>query len=267
MQAPCLRYVLFSLVFLTLISGCDDDDMPITNILNNCLSGGLQNGVIAYYSFSDGSLMDESGFSHHLTNPTLATASADRNGNPRCAYRFDATTTNEQFLTLTDASFLDGLGSFSVSAWYQALDTTILGVDLQVLVGRGDQPNCPNRRGEWMLGLFDSRRAVFGHNNSVWSLSQPGVSTVAEHIRENTNRWFHVVAVKDQDTYSLYRDGVLQETVTGTANCNNQHLAADTGNLFLGTNHHGDIDDVVIYNRALSTQEITDLFATGVCCE
>jgi hypothetical protein len=266
MQDFGLRFLLFSLAFISLIAGCDDDDISPT-LANTCLSGGLQNGVIAYYSFSDGSLLDESGFNHHLTNPTLATASADRDGNPRCAYSFDATTANEQFLTLTDATFLDGLESFSVSAWYQALDTNIVGRDNQVLIGRGDQLYCPNRRGEWMLGLYDSRRAVFGHNNSVWSTVAPGGPSGAQIIRENTNQWFHVVAVKDQETYSLYRDGVLQETVTGLAACSNLHLAADTGNLFLGTNHHGDLDDVVVYNRAVSAQEITNLFAIGVCCE
>lgn len=266
MQDFCLRYLLFSLAFISLIAGCDDDDINPT-LANTCLSGGLENGVIAYYSFSNGRLQDESGFNHDLNNPTLATASADRDGNPRCAYRFDASTTNEQFLTVADATFLDGLESFSISAWYQALDTNMLGNNLQVLIGRGDQPRCPNRRGEWMLGLYDSRRAVFGHNNSVWSTVTAGVSTVEQIIQENTNRWFHVVAVKDQDTYSLYRDGILQETVTGLAGCTNQHLAADTGSLFLGTNHHGDLDDVVIYNRAVSSQEVTNLFATGVCCE
>ena len=74
-----------------------------------CIPSGLSNNVIAFYPFSNGSLNDMSGNQHHLTNPTSATSSSDRNGNTNCAYEFKNIPSLSEFLTTTNTSFLNNL--------------------------------------------------------------------------------------------------------------------------------------------------------------
>lgn len=76
-------------VLLLLIISCEKSEENTTNQNLNCLSTGLQNGVIALYTFGNGSLNDTSGNNYNLTNSTTASASIDRAGNPNCAYQFN----------------------------------------------------------------------------------------------------------------------------------------------------------------------------------
>lgn len=82
-----------------------------------------------------------------------------------------------------------------------------------------------------------------------------------------TGKWHHVVAVKDGDELRIYFNGDLDDTVSGVANCSTAtQLAQDTGDLFLGLDYNGALDDVLIYRRALSGQEISELFNLEACC-
>jgi hypothetical protein len=82
-----------------------------------------------------------------------------------------------------------------------------------------------------------------------------------------TGTWHHVVAIYDNDHYSIYFNGVEVASASGPANCGNQYTAQDIGDLFLGKFYTGKIDDVVIYDRALSALEIQALSGLNACCE
>ena len=231
----------------------------------DCLPPNLQTGVIAFYPFNGGALADASPNNNGLTNPTTAIPAADRNGNADCASQFDNLSGNDEFLTTANSNFLNGLNAFSVSIWYQPMDTTRSAGSFEVLFARGDQGRCPDRRGEWSVALYDCRRAVFGHNNSVWANT---VSSGCQgEIVALTENWHHVVAVKDGDEYRIYFNGNLDEVKSGNANCTNLHIAQDMGDVFVGTDFTGRIDDIIVYNRALSAQEVTELYGLGGCCE
>ena len=143
------------------------------------------------------------------------------------------------------------------------------GGDFEGLLSRGNQRRCPDRRGEWSVSLYDCRRAVFGHNNSVWVnlISLPSDDLCQDEMNNITGKWHHVVAVKDGDELRIYFNGDLDDTVSGVANCSTAtQLAQDTGDLFLGLDYNGALDDVLIYRRALSGQEISELFNLEACC-
>jgi hypothetical protein len=258
-----IKKILFLILSIGIFSCRDDDEFKV-----DCLPTNLQNGVIAFYPFNGGSLNDESTNSNNLTNPTTAIPSTDRNGNADCAFYFDNSQTDEEFITTTNSIFLNGLNEFSVAIWYQPMDTTRNGGNLEVLLGRGDEGRCPNRRGEWSIGLYDCRRAVFGHNNSVWANSITGFSNGCQgEVVALTGKWHHVVATKNGDDYKIYFNGKLDESKTGNANCTNLHIAKDIGNMLIGRKYTGKIDDILIYNRALSQSEITELFGLEPCCQ
>lgn len=239
---------------------------PEENVIA-CLPNNLANGVIAYYPFANGSLADASIYSNNLSNTTGAHPTADRNGNTGCAYQFENETATAEFLVHYNPMFLNGLNSFSVSLWYKHMVSNREDWDYEGLVSRGPfELRCPDRRGEWTLGLYDGRMAVFGHNNSVWAEQVP-TSVWGDSTNGYTESpvWHHLVCIKNNDTYQLYFDAVLQTTKTGSANCG--PLAQDAGALFIGKEYTGKLDDIVIYNRGLSQQEVTALYNLAPCCE
>jgi len=255
-QILCIALLIFS---------CSDDDAPIPNIVEAaCLTNTLGNSIIAFYPFNSGALTDESGDNHNLLNTTNATSTLDRNGNANCAFLFDNRTSQSEYLSINDASFLDGLNEFSVSLWYQITNDDVESFStLQGLVERGMERHCGDKNGEWSLGLSDCSKAVFGHSNSVWA--NPMIDGCQEQLDAQLDIWRHVVAVYNGNNSKIYIDGVLNGEANGNPNCNGNDI--ESKDLFIGFNFTGAIDDIIIYDRELSPSEVSDLFQADTCCE
>jgi uncharacterized cupredoxin-like copper-binding protein len=73
------------------------------------------------------------------------------------------------------------------------------------------------------------------------------------------NKGHHIVAVKNHTTYRIFVDGVLSGINSGPAT-----IGTNNRDLFIGWNEHnnvtynGTIDEVAVYSKALSEQEILD---------
>ncbi|WP_396159656.1 LamG domain-containing protein [Flavobacterium sp.] len=214
----------------------------------NCLPTNLQNGVIAFYSFGGGSLNDSSGNNYNLINPTTASSGIDRDGNPNCAYQFN--NANNEFLKYTNPTFLDNLpvNNLSISFWYKSNDH-IAGYG--VFICRDDQIACNNySRGEWSIGFSNGFLITHLPNGG---LSDTGIV--------NTN-WQHVVITSNNTNNQMYVNGILVSSGTGPYNC----PILNQGDLFIGKFYNGLIDDVIIYNRILSSTEANELFNLSACC-
>jgi hypothetical protein len=257
---------IFSITLLILVASCGKDD-DIEKVIP-CIPNGLANYVIAFYPFSNGSLNDISGNSQNLTNSTTANSTSDRNGNIDCAYEFDNSATSSEFLTTTNTTFLNSLNEFSISLWYQPKDTSRAGGDFESLINRDLGGSCPDRNGQWSVGLYDCRKAVFGRTNSVWDNNITNFDCQQEII-VRTDNWNHLVATFNQNgiEMKIYRNGTLQESSIGNANCGSGTPSyQDIGDLFLGKDYTGKIDDVIIFNKTLSQQEVNSLFNMETCC-
>ena len=247
---------LFLLLCFTIIS-CNK------TVDNNadCIPVNLQNGIIAFYPFSSGSLNDLSGNNYHLSNPTAATAGPDRAGNSNCAFSF--VRSSGDFLTYVNPAFLDNFQTlpFSISIWYKPVG---LNPSFEVLAGRDVGVHCPDTHGQWSVALFDNRRAVLGINErSLWDDYTAGVNT----LNDLSNIWQHVVVTCNGIDLKLYRNGVLTTRTPGLG-CNPPSPPTlNTGDLFLGKNFDGLLDDVIIYNRILTGVEINELYHLPACCQ
>ncbi len=220
----------------------------------------LTTGLLAYYPFGGGSLNDYSGNGHHLTNITTAHSTRDRNGNVDCAFNF--TKANNEKLQIISPSFLDNLTTspFSISLWYQPLGPRPIG-DYEQLIGRDNTLHCPDTYGQWSMGLYDCRKVVVGFDmNSHWQTSTlPDCNTLLNTI---SNNWHHIAFVYDGTSYNVYVDGVLDNNTHGPCGS----ISANIGNLLIGKDYTGDLDDILIYNRALTSSEVIQIQGLGSSC-
>jgi hypothetical protein len=258
---------VFPFVLLLMLVACEEEGEVEKMI--PCIPSGLSEHVLAFYPFSNGSLDDISGDNHNLSNTTTARSTTDRAGNADCAYEFVNLPTSSEFLTTTQTAFLNGLDEFSISLWYQPKDSSNNLGRYESLVNRDLGLSCPDRNGQWSLGLYDCRKAVFGRTNSVWDKNLV-ISDCEEEFLNRTGQWFHVVATFKQDgvEMKLYRNRTLQETSTGAAACSSgTPTYQDMGDLFVGKDFTGKIDDVILFKKALSQQDVDALYAMDACCE
>lgn len=210
-------------------------------------------GMVLYYPLDGGSVMDQSGFGRDgaLTGAAVV---ADKWGTASGALNFNGSGDNVSI----PAAATNGLSSFTFSMWVKTTESrtgstyrthpTIIGMATGGL-GSGDFGVCLNNgRPGFFSGLIP------GNDNSYYS---------ATNINDNT--WHHLAAVNDGVTIKLYIDGVLDtggNIISGLA-------LANTG-FYLGKSNlpdplgfAGSIDELRIYNRALSSEEILSLAQTA----
>ena len=152
---------------------------------------------------------------------------------------------NDEVVVADDSKLDFGTGDFSIFLWVKT--TTANGV----LVTKGATPN------KWEFGVFTGgklaayRRDASG--NSGWLLSNTAV---------NDNAWHQVGIIITGTSFDFYIDGVLdvQRTfsVPGTMdNSEDLYIAKSAGLSVFG----GQIDEVSIFNKALTQIEISKLYA------
>jgi hypothetical protein len=168
-------------------------------------------------------------------------------------------------LPITGPSFIDNITSsdFSVSLWYRPVGGRPMGA-YELLIGRGTPAStlsCPDTWGDWSIGLYSCRKAVAGYDmNSTWQTTGMACGPFMASV---TGLWHHLALVQNGGVRTLYVDNMPYATLTGP--CGAMH--ANIGDLMLGRDYTGDLDDIVIYNRALLPSEVNDLMhLTEACC-
>ncbi len=223
---------------------CIKADLPAT----------LQNGLVGYWPFC-GNANDASG---NTNNGTVngATLTTDRFGNANSAYSFDG---NDWIGVSHNPSFnLPGNGDFSFSAWIQTSNAVT--EETIISKGHGGGQNQPD------VYIFSKIGSQIGLElasvpNAFWNYSANTISV---------NNWNSVVAIYNSvnNQVKFYINGVLGAVssypLLPTSN-------NDLNQLFFGKQGYGcncnffsgKIDDIAIYNRALTASEIQQLYTLG----
>ena len=208
-------------------------------------------GLVAYYPFN-GNAIDESSNSNGGV-VYGATLSTDRYGSANSSYTFDG---NDDYIDLGDPDILDlGASNYTYSLWfranstesgryilskYQSLGTNAFGIGTSTWTGN------------------DYIYSYFAGDNHSDSASSDGTTIIDD------GRWHHVVMTLDlqNNKYDLYLDGEQENTVnfseTSSGIDNNYPLLV--GKQVNGQNFDGEIDDIRIYARSLSSNEVTTLY-------
>ncbi len=99
-----------------------------------------------------------------------------------------------------------------------------------------------------------------GANNGVSAFTGSGV--LNSNYVPDLDEWYHAAVVYTGSTVNLYVNGALSGTATDTT-------GGSSNTLFLGVNPGfnedlaGHMDDAFVYGRALSSQDITDIYTNG----
>jgi|GEM_PF-1526118 len=159
------------------------------------------------------------------------------------------------------------LTQFSVSAWFR---TTINNNTLvSIIVNKGgfqsDTAGTPQQNyGIWITG---SNQGVRGKVQAGFEDANGRDYFVTSPNTYNDGNWHYAVVTYDGSVLRLYVDGSLVATmsnITATPHTNNTPLVI--GKDSNGNNRYfiGDIDEVRVYNRALSAQEVSDAYNNGI---
>jgi hypothetical protein len=111
---------------------------------------------------------------------------------------------------------------------------------------------------------------VPGGTNDTWCFevtSTDGLNTFVEsQTYVQTNVWYHFAGIRDATNIYLYVNGVLeaQTPVTFPQSYGPYPLYfADTGESYYDPKFCGALDEIALYNRALSSNEIYAIYAAG----
>jgi hypothetical protein len=230
------------------------------NVLGVAEDIDLEKGLVASYPFN-GNANDESGNGNHGT-VNGATLTSDRFGNPDSAYSF-----NGNSITIEDGgdlSFDARTEDYSVSVWVL---TRSLHEDPDpfspILKDRLPSPEDTYNSGDgisWSLTIdFFTQKFGVGIWDGTWH-GLVGKQPVDLGI------WYHVVFTVKSSAGYLFVNGELNDSMTWTITNSTKNYDGSTIGAELSLPQHffdGKIDDIRIYNRALSESEIKALYNLG----
>lgn len=189
-------------------------------------------GLVGYWKLDDGSGTTATDSSTNGNNGTLTNGPTWTTGQIGGAVQFDG---SNDSIEISSVPALNG--TFTYSAWIN-LNSTPGGT-----VSIADKGS--NLRNLEILG---------GGYLSFWTGFNAQTTTTV-----STSIWHHVVGLYDGTTTRLYVDGVLSNSATGTASSDSANTLSIGG--FGGARYFpGKIDEVRIYSRALSADEISKLY-------
>ena len=223
-------------------------------------------GLVGYWSFNEGTSTNArdyagSGKAGTLSGSTLPQWVAGKFGT---ALNFDG---SSSYVDMTGSSGVaDNLSNFSVSAWFKT--TAAPGGWGGVLVSKVGSGGIAGGTG-WVLGIGGPSLVPYsGPTGSTFFETHGGAAAVYSTAALNDGNWHNIVGVISGSgtTISLYIDGSTSGTGLHSDASSNY---SNSSNVRIGTDYDGEffsgtIDDVRVYDRALSATEVAGLYQSGL---
>ncbi len=163
-------------------------------------------------------------------------------------------------ITLTSASAANKT-AFTMSGWFKsdvAVQTT-----RQVVYNEANTGQCDNETVR--LQFLDGQTGQPGTNVFLEANNTTVLNAAQVELKDST--WHHMVGVVDtvSDDHRLYVDGVEYTQTTAIGTLSSQTVYTNIGGRGCANgNMDGEIDDVRIYDRALTKAEALALYAAGI---
>jgi hypothetical protein len=209
-------------------------------------------GLIAYYSF-DGNADDSSGNGNHGIVHG-ATLTSGRKNFPNTAYYFNGI---DNYIEVADnESFQLADNKITIAVWTKVEQ---LGDRYFIYKGSGQT----NR--EYYLGLRYDYLASFGINNQGgWETNQFGLPS---NSKIESDKWYYITGTWDGHVQKIYVNGNLENIAYPKV-----EIGDFESNFYIGTFGanieqyaiNATIDDIMIFNKALSNYEIKQLYDSEI---
>jgi Concanavalin A-like lectin/glucanases superfamily/Secretion system C-terminal sorting domain len=209
------------------------------------------NGLVGWWPFN-GNANDESGNGHHGT-VNGATLTNDRYGNNNSTYLFNRSNNND--IRINNSNQLNELENITISLW-----VNLKSYNVSNLSGYNHYINKSNQNNNHHFVFANNSTQVYfyfsGSSNFFFTNNLPQL-----------NKWTNLVVTYNYDgsqnsLCKFYFDGILIESLPTLQPLNMTIDDLKIG--AFGTDYYnrldGSIDDIAIFNRALTQQEITSLF-------
>jgi len=231
----------------TLTAVARDASNTTTSNPVNITASNASPGLVASYSFDEAAGTTLTDVSGHGNNGTIANGAWSTSGKFGSALSFNGT---NSIVTVPDSNLLDLTSGMTLEAWVRP-------------AANG---------GVWRTVLFKEQTGKTTYDlygNTGTDTPEAGVWIGSERTVKGTalplNAWSHLAATYDGAALKIYVNGALAGTLAQTGN-----ITTSTGPLKIGGNtiypewFSGLIDEVRIYNRALTQAEIQTDMSTSV---
>ena len=234
-------------------------EVPTYSDTCNNVSGSLTQGLVGYWPFC-GNANDDSGNGNNGT-VNGATLTTDRFGNANSAYSL--VSQNSNYLEISNSPLLNPISSISLSSWVK-LNSYI---DNQVFVSKGNT----NQSLPYM-----SYTLKMGDNTSINSKAQfqLSINGIKQVLMTNStiplSNWIYITGTYDGNVMKIFVNGVLDNSLSISGSISSFNTNLNFGRWAPGVPNNpqylnGFIDDIGIWNRALTEQEITNLYNANQC--
>lgn len=201
------------------------------------------NGQVLYYTFDineNGIVPDQSGNNHTGTVNGATYTSSGRVGG---GYSFETT---DNIAVPNSAQFDFGTGNFTMAAWIYPKE-----VNQNVIIGKSSA----NNQGYLFNQNSYQLQFLAGSGGASWSVN---VNSGSYNI--TINSWNHVVVAQQSGQIYLWINGVASGNGNG-GTVNGSAISLLIGDCsWTPIDFNGTIDEVMIYNRVLSSNEIYNLY-------
>ncbi|MFK7896673.1 MAG: LamG-like jellyroll fold domain-containing protein, partial [Myxococcota bacterium] len=211
----------------------------------------IESGLVAHYLFDEGSgsvAIDEAGGDD---TGTLSGTPAPSRVTGILGEALEFADGGDDILTVADSANLDfGSGDFTVSYWYNTSTTPTSQARIVRKLDSGIAPG--------FVTFADSA-------NDINLVVSDGTSSVALNgTGEFDGEWHLFTAVRTGNLFELYVDGSLIDSETlALGSIDNAEILTMGGSTGAPETYDGKLDEVRLYDRALSSSDVTELFNTS----
>jgi len=118
----------------------------------------------------------------------------------------------------------------------------------------------PNSLGHQVLGKNDNSKSFIQHTSDEIVYASQGNTYTRFNYISSTDTWTHIVFTTENDNINLYVDGILEQTLSADGGDSSMYINA------IGKGHDshspwvGKIDEVSIWNKKLTSDEVSELY-------
>jgi hypothetical protein len=226
----------------------------VSNVMaQNIPSYVPKDGLVGWWPFN-GNANDESGNGNHGT-VNGATLTADRNGFSNKSYNFDG---NSNYILIEDSPKLQ-LNEITISYWVKTGNTNPMYLICKQNINDASNSNYVVQFNPLPSGA-NTHRFHSSYNscpNTSWKINDYK-STFTDNV------WHNFISIVSLDSLKFYFDGNL---IYASKNSSGEMTGCNGSELLFGRGWNnypyyfkGQLDDISIYNRALSEQEVKQLY-------